>query len=359
MTPGNEGISPADDTGKPIPGEDDGAPWRRTEKGETNEPSAPTRNTPPAAAEVPSDSNRAARPLHWIVGILLAIALIGAVELLIGWKTIWLTWREVSPRDLLLPIMLTVTSYSLRAARLAQVAASAGLRASFFSWFRMTAIHVLAVNVIPARGGEMALPILLHRHFKLHLGPGIGLLANIRLHDIAAMAGLGIAAVITLMFGPLAGSLALLIGGLSGWLGLLLLPRLILPWLDRAPPRIAALAWPLHRLPQRAGRVYLLTLGAWTTKWLALALIAGTVAALEPAQALVAIGAAEVAALSPIQGVAGAGSFEAAVAGALVLVGLSADAALHAAIQLHLFLLGMSLLLAGIAALIPHRRAGE
>jgi uncharacterized membrane protein YbhN (UPF0104 family) len=54
------------------------------------------------------------------------------------------------------------------------------------------------------------------------------------------------------------------------------------------------------------------------------------------------------------EGIAGAGTFEAAVAGALVFSGLAGAEALQAAVQLHLFLLGISLVLAALALLLPH-----
>lgn len=291
----------------------------------------------------------------WIIGILLAAAVIAAVEWLIGWIDIARAWRDVPPDQLALACGLAVLGYVLRAARLARVAGGVGVRASPLSWFRITAIHTCAINIVPARAGEAALPMLLHRHCAMPLGRGLGLLVTIRLHDLAAMTALGLAAAVMLLRGSVTGGLALAALIIAGWLGLLLLPRLVLPWTDRGPDWLARLAWPLRLLSHGLAGAYALTLGAWAAKWASLAIIAAAVAGLEPIQAAVAIGAAEAAALSPIQGVAGAGTFEAAVGAALVFTGLGAAEALHAAVVLHLFLLGVSLLLAAIAAPLPHR----
>jgi glycosyltransferase AglD len=293
--------------------------------------------------------------LNWAVGILLAVAVVVTVQWLVGWREIWIAWREVPPRLLVLGSGLALLGYILRAARLAAVSGGLGARATPLSWFRITALHLVAINLVPARAGEAALPLLMRRHCGVPLGRGVALLVAIRLHDMVAMATLGLAAVTLLLVGPAAAAVVLAGLAATGWLGLAAAPRLLLPWIRRGPAWLAAVGWPLGLLPTRLGRVYLLTLGAWAAKWVSLAVIAGAVAGLEPLQALVAIGAAEVAALSPIQGVAGAGTFEAAVAAALAFTGLAPAEALHAAVVLHLFVLGMSVLLGAVAAMLPHR----
>ncbi len=293
--------------------------------------------------------------LGWFFGILLSAGLAILVEWVLGWRSVLAVWREVPPGELLLGAGLAVLSYGLRAGRLAVVARGVGARASPLSWFRITALHLAAINLVPARAGEAALPLLMRRHCSVPLAQGLGLLVALRLHDLVAMATLGLSAVVMLVYGGTAGLIALLGLGLTGWLGLVWAPRLLLPWADRGQRWVAVLSWPLRLLPANLVWVYGLTLTAWAAKWFSLAIVAGAVAGLDSMQALVAIAAAEVAALSPIQGVAGAGTFEAAVAGALVLTGLGAAEALHAAVTLHLFLLGISLLLAVPALFLPHR----
>lgn len=303
---------------------------------------------------VSGTSNRRAL-LGWLLGFLLAVGMVILVEWLLGWRSVLAVWREVPPGVLMLGAALAVVSYGLRAARLAVVAQGIGASASPLSWFRITALHLAAINLVPARAGEAALPLLMRRHCSIPLAQGLGLLVALRLHDLVAMATLGLSAVVLLVYGGTAGAIALLGLGLTGWLGLVWAPRLLLPWADRGQRWIAVLSWPLRLLPANLVWVYALTLAAWAAKWFSLAIVAASVAGLDSMQALIAIGAAEVAALSPIQGVAGAGTFEAAVAGALVLTGLGAAEALHAAVILHLFLLGISLLLAVPALLLPHR----
>jgi uncharacterized membrane protein YbhN (UPF0104 family) len=66
---------------------------------------------------------------------------------------------------------------------------------------------------------------------------------------------------------------------------------------------------------------------------------------------------AELSSVLPFHGIAGSGSYELAMVAALMPLGVSAEAALTGAVNLHLFLLGVTLLLGGLAFLVPVRRA--
>jgi uncharacterized membrane protein YbhN (UPF0104 family) len=57
----------------------------------------------------------------------------------------------------------------------------------------------------------------------------------------------------------------------------------------------------------------------------------------------------------PVHGLAGAGTYEGAMVAALALSGAAPDIALLAAVNVHLLLLGTSLLFGLVAALLPIR----
>jgi uncharacterized membrane protein YbhN (UPF0104 family) len=61
----------------------------------------------------------------------------------------------------------------------------------------------------------------------------------------------------------------------------------------------------------------------------------------------------------PIHGVAGAGTYEAGVVAALVPIGFSAGTALRGAVNLHLFLLGSTLLGGLVAMVLPRGARGK
>ena len=58
----------------------------------------------------------------------------------------------------------------------------------------------------------------------------------------------------------------------------------------------------------------------------------------------------------PVHGVAGAGTYEAGVVAALIPFGVETGAALAAAVNLHLFMLGLSLLGGALGFLLSHDR---
>jgi glycosyltransferase 2 family protein len=71
---------------------------------------------------------------------------------------------------------------------------------------------------------------------------------------------------------------------------------------------------------------------------------------------LVGVMGAELSSILPFHGIAGSGSYELAAVGALVPAGVDAAAALAGAVNLHLFLLGVTLLLGALAFLLPRGR---
>jgi hypothetical protein len=63
----------------------------------------------------------------------------------------------------------------------------------------------------------------------------------------------------------------------------------------------------------------------------------------------------ELSSVLPFHGFAGAGTYEAGIVAGLVPLGLELEPALQGAVNLHLFVLGVSVLAGAMAALIPAR----
>jgi uncharacterized membrane protein YbhN (UPF0104 family) len=68
---------------------------------------------------------------------------------------------------------------------------------------------------------------------------------------------------------------------------------------------------------------------------------------------LIGVLGAELSSILPFHGIAGGGTYELAAVAALVPFGVSPEAALVGAVNLHLFLLGVTLLLGLLALLLP------
>jgi uncharacterized membrane protein YbhN (UPF0104 family) len=97
--------------------------------------------------------------------------------------------------------------------------------------------------------------------------------------------------------------------------------------------------------------LYLWTAVSWSLKFVAFALILGHFLPLPIWQVILGVMGAELSSVLPFHGIAGSGSYELATVAALVPFGVEPADALSGAVNLHLFLLGSTLLL-GLGALL-------
>ncbi len=238
---------------------------------------------------------------------------------------------------------------------------------------RISVMHNLLAATIPARLGDVSLPVMLNRSRGLRLGRAVGILAAVRLHDFIAvslLASLGIA---------VAGERAPWLGipG-AGWAALLgLLGGAACLALALALPRVAGLAARAvrghRRLPRRlaeaadaaAGaladqsrREAAVLVTATVASWVAVAVtfwLVSRAAGLEPPAPAVMMGVAAYA-LSfalPVNGIANIGAAQAAWAAVLAAFGIAWEPALLAGIVLQLMALATS---AGLAGLLSFAR---
>jgi uncharacterized membrane protein YbhN (UPF0104 family) len=248
---------------------------------------------------------------------------------------------------ILLALMLQVlASYALRAQRLYDYFRQE-MRGRFALALKLMLQHNLANNFLPMRSGEVAFPVLMSRYFQISLGRSMPALLWFRLFDLHTLILLGLWA----------------LG--SRWLGVYLLGLvgviwLLLPWwlflanhwlLERLGPepegRFGRL---LHKVLSGAPkdrrlllRTWFWTLLNWLVKLLAFAWLLMSFAQLDVSQAMLGVIGGELTSVLPVHGVAGAGTYEAGIVAALLPFGIAADTAVGAAVNLHLFLLGVTL----------------
>jgi uncharacterized membrane protein YbhN (UPF0104 family) len=199
------------------------------------------------------------------------------------------------------------------------------------------------------------MPLLMRRYFGHDLADSALALLWIRLLDLHALV------LVALVAGWLAAphwlwgmaltcALLALPGGfrLRHWLGRRLAGRdgRLAHWLARL----------LDALPQHGGRlaeVYGWTLATWGSKFVAFTMLLQHFTGVAAWQAISGVIGAELSSVLPLHGVAGAGSYEAALVAAMAPTGVEPAVALAGAVNLHLFLLGITLLLGPLALLLP------
>ena len=103
----------------------------------------------------------------------------------------------------------------------------------------------------------------------------------------------------------------------------------------------------------RVARIYLWTALSWSVKLLAFTLVLKHFLSVDFWRVIVGVIGAELSSVLPFHGIAGSGSYELGAVAALLPLGVSPDAALAGAVNLHLFLLGVTLFLGVLAFVLP------
>jgi uncharacterized membrane protein YbhN (UPF0104 family) len=306
---------------------------------------------------------RLGRVRDWVLGSLLLGGLMLAVEVTLGWGKLLAPWRTLAPSVLAALILLSALSYVLRAVRvydwLCLGTPASGCAGRFPEVLRLSVLHNTANNLLPMRAGELIFPWLMGRYFGHGFLPATAALLWIRLLDLhfLGLIALGIAWLREPFWvWPAAAVLWVAALGLLGVVG-----RLGAGWAQMQGGRLRRTAGKALRLlaaaaPSshvRVARVYLWTALTWVTKFLAFATLLRHFLPVDLWRALVGVMGAELSSVLPFHGIAGSGSYELAAMAALVPAGVDPKAALAGAVNLHLFVLGITLLLGALAFLLP------
>jgi uncharacterized membrane protein YbhN (UPF0104 family) len=291
--------------------------------------------------------------LGWILGTAIFLALAVILQATVGWRALLAPWREIRAGSLLLALLLVLASYAVRTIRIHQYfQPDTGSR--FLRSFRLVLLHNLFNNLFPMRSGEASFPILMKRDFHVPFSRSVPGLVYLRLLDFHFLLVLGA----VVLFAR---------EGQAVWLAILLLAPL--PFLAfRGQERLAA------RFAERDGRIgrvlrkglaglpsspplfwatWLWTGVNWTAKLLAFGWILKGFVPIPYPVALLGSITGEMSSVLPVHGLAGAGTYEAGILAGLVPVGVRPDAALAGAVNLHLFVLGASVLGAALGVILP------
>ncbi|MBU0501516.1 MAG: flippase-like domain-containing protein [Gammaproteobacteria bacterium] len=295
----------------------------------------------------------------WTIGSLILAILIYWVETRIGWGALLAPWRGMSPWQLLYLFALSLFSYLIRGVRIYDYF-HARLKGQLLPTIRLSILHNFANNLLPMRAGEAVFPLLMKRYFGQGMTDSALSLLWIRGLDLHLLILIAFGALYLREPGPLWPALAAL------WIGgLFLVYPLRAPFLrwsgERSGKPAGLLRKVLQSLPgSQAGffRAYLWTFLTWATKFVAFTLVLLHFLPIPLSQAVMGVMGSELSSVLPLHGVAGSGSYELGMVAVLVPLGLDAKAVLSAAVNLHLFLLGVTLLLGPTALLFP-RPKGE
>lgn len=313
--------------------------------------------------------NEGARRTLWrSLGVAICVAFVALVQVYIGWGKLLAPWRTMPAAQLVPAVGLVLASLVLRAVRVYDYFAPR-LHAGFGLCFKLVLQHNLCNNLLPARTGEVSFPVLMSRFFGVPARESVPVLVWFRVLDLFVLAGCA------LLF---AGGLWMH-AGLAIVLGSMLLGA---PWLlfrlqDALASRLRAHRGRLARFGQAAlagttmqesrfWRAWSWTLANWLVKVAAFAWILRLFVDVPLRAASVGVIAGDLTSVLPFHALAGAGTYETGVVAGLRPAGVPLELALRGAVNLHLFLLGttvlggaLSLGVGGRRALAPERIAAD
>lgn len=281
-----------------------------------------------------------------VLGVLIAAGFIALVQRYVGWRALLAPWTALPLQAIAAAALLTLLSYWLRALRFYDYFRSA-MAGRFTLCVKLMLQHNLLNNLLPMRTGELSFPVLMARYFAVPARHSLPALLWFRLMDLHS---LGIFALIAFQGRLWPAGVASL--ALAVWLPL---PWLAFHYSNALHRRLAqtprgAFATQLGRLleglPRQADafwRAWGWTFANWLVKLGAFAWVLQWFIPLSYRAALFGAIAGDLTSVLPIHGVAGAGTYEAGVVAGLLPYGVSAQPALAAAVNLHLFLLGTTL----------------
>jgi uncharacterized membrane protein YbhN (UPF0104 family) len=212
-------------------------------------------------------------------------------------------------------------------------------------------------HLLPMRSGEISFPLLMFRYFRVPATRSASALLWFRILDLHSIIILGFLAVWKLENYNFIIPLALLIWTPIPWFIFLLRNLASRYFANRLETRLTKLFdKALSGLPNSSPtfwRSWVWTLIIWLVKlstftWVFLQFLDVPLIAV-----VLGVIAGDLSSILPIHAVAGAGTYEAGVASALLLFGISLEQSIPAAVNLHLFVLVCSIIGMVFAQLIP------
>jgi membrane-associated phospholipid phosphatase/uncharacterized membrane protein YbhN (UPF0104 family) len=310
-------------------------------------------------------SNRAYQSLRsgnpawkWALHLAVLLGLVLLVTNTIGLGKLLAPWNEISQDHLLLAILLVLASYVIRALRLVfyfeEIAIQHSLRC-----VRLSVIHNLYNNLLPMRTGELSFPVLMAGAFDIDYRRSLSSLLWLRVLDLFAILTIGAISLFLVLRIELLAIVVALLG--------LTLPLWLANWIEwtsggllRSLPKLAQTlqtlrgGWPANRI--QFWRAWGWTVLNWLVKLIAFAMVFQWFVEMPTTNALIAIVGAEASSVLPIHSIAGFGTYESGAWLGLSLLGEVTNNALAAAINLHLFILGMTIV-SGLLALLFDARS--
>ena len=290
--------------------------------------------------------------LKLIVAVLLLLATIWIVGSLIDLTALLTAIGSLPGRTILIVFLLGATSWFLRGLRTWILFEGVPLLDSL----GMSFVHNTANNLAPMRLGELVLPAMARWIGDVEFSVGLIGLVWIRLLDFISLVGISICFILLPTMGSIMLALVAALIFLTPLLLAVVVPKIGHIWL----PQILANARDQLIFEAQNGRrlkqMWRLTVLAWLAKIVGMGILLAALSGIPMTDLMATILGAELSSILPIHGVAGAGSYELGGILGSALIGLSPILALEITIQLHIYVLSLTMVFGILGSLLLLKR---
>ena len=287
-----------------------------------------------------------------------AVVLVAAVELTVGWTRLLAPWKEASPFAILGAAVLILLTYAIRSARLYRFYSDCK---NLSGCVRLFLLHNVFVNFLPVHSGEISFPILMKKYFGIPVNRSVSGLLWLRYLDFHTL--------ILIAFG------ALWLATPWPWVLPVLLAWSVLPiatvllWescsrlFGTHDNKISRMLSSMLRTLPKSRRMLFESWGwtalNWGVKLASFAWILTIFTPINFADSMFGAAGGELSTVLPTNAPAGVGTYEAGVIAAVTPLGVRMHHAIIGGVNLHLFVLGMSVVGGLLTFLLPRPAAAQ
>ena len=290
--------------------------------------------------------------LKLVVAIVLLLATIWIVAGLVDLTALMNAIGSLPVRTMLIVFLLGAVSWFLRGLRTYILFEKVPLVQSL----GMSFVHNTANNLAPMRLGELVLPALARWMGNIEFSVGLTGLVWIRLLDFISLIGISVCIILLPSAGAIMLALLAALIFLTPLLLAVVVPKIQHMWL----PRILENARDQLIFEARNGRrlqqMWRLTMLAWLSKLVSMGILLAALSGIPMTDLMATILGAELSTILPIHGLAGAGSYEMGGVLGSSLIGLSPILALEITIQLHIYVLSLTMVFGILGVLLLFKR---
>lgn len=292
-----------------------------------------------------------------ILSLFAVIAFLGVIQWYFGWDKVLLPWKQLDWANIVGAIFLFLLTYQLRTWRLYQYFYKE-LKGHWLLALRLILLNNILNVLLPMRSGEVSFPLLLNRYFSINYSRSIPALFWFRLLDLHTILLIGL-----IPFALLEWSFIVSIVLLLAWS---LLPLIFYKLQSILGKKIKNSEGKWEKLllkaiegsPNSMGSflsLWGLTLLNWGVKLAVLVWVLSQFIQVDFVYGVLAVISGELSSVLPFHAPGGIGTYEAGIVAVLLPV-VTLSEATQAAINIHLFVLGGSIMGAMFAWFIPNQK---